>query len=202
MGIETLKAIEDDPELALVGQTDLGDDLESAIRQTEADAVVDFTTASVAFSNCKTIIQASSRPVIGTSGLLPEQVKELQDLARQKNIGGIIAPNFAIGAVLMMKFASEAARFMPDVEIIELHHEKKADAPSGTAIKTAALIAGKRNPYRCPRCKGQRGSGSFSPTPRKSCSSGSDFRRKKSNPHYPSRFHPQGFLHAGSLPGL
>ena len=109
MGIETLKAIEDDPELALVGQTDLGDDLESAIRQTEADAVVDFTTASAAFSNCKTIIQASSRPVI------------------------------------MMKFASEAARFMPDVEIIELHHEKKADAPSGTAIKTAALIAESRN---------------------------------------------------------
>ena len=145
MGIETLKAIEDDPELALVGQTDLGDDLESAIRQTEADAVVDFTTASTAFSNCKAIIQASSRPVIGTSGLLPEQVKELQDLAHQKNIGGIIAPNFAIGAVLMMKFASEAARFMPDVEIIELHHEKKADAPSGTAIKTAALIAESRN---------------------------------------------------------
>ena len=145
MGIETLKAIEDDPELALVGQTDLGDDLKSAIRQTEADAVVDFTTASTAFSNCKTIIQASSRPVIGTSGLLPEQVKELQDLARQKNIGGIIAPNFAIGAVLMMKFASEAARFMPDVEIIELHHEKKVDAPSGTAIKTAALIAESRN---------------------------------------------------------
>jgi len=145
MGIETLKAIEDDPELALVGQTDLGDDLESAIRQTEADAVVDFTTASAAFSNCKAIIQASSRPVIGTSGLLPEQVKELQDLARQKNIGGIIAPNFAIGAVLMMKFASEAARFMPDVEIIELHHEKKVDAPSGTAIKTAALIAESRS---------------------------------------------------------
>ena len=145
MGIETLKAIEDDPELALVGQTDLGDDLESAIIQTEANAVVDFTTASAAFSNCKTIIQASSRPVIGTSGLLPEQVKELQDLAHQKNIGGIIAPNFAIGAVLMMKFASEAARFMPDVEIIELHHEKKVDAPSGTAIKTAALIAETRD---------------------------------------------------------
>ena len=83
--------------------------------------------------------------MIGTSGLLPEQVKELQDLAHQKNIGGIIAPNFAIGAVLMMKFASEAARFMPDVEILELHHEKKADAPSGTAIKTAALIAESRN---------------------------------------------------------
>ena len=145
MGIETLKAIEDDPELALVGQTDLGDDLESAIRQTKADAVVDFTTASAAFSNCKTIIQASSRPVIGTSGLLLEQVKELQDLAHQKNIGGIIAPNFAIGAVLMMKFASEAARFMSDVEILELHHEKKVDAPSGTAIKTAALIAESRN---------------------------------------------------------
>ena len=64
MGIETLKAIEDDPELALVGQTDLGDDLESAIRQTEADAGVDFTTASAAFSNCKAIIQSSSRPVI------------------------------------------------------------------------------------------------------------------------------------------
>ncbi len=144
MGIETLKAIEDDPELALVGQTDLGDDLESAIRQTEADAVVDFTTASAAFSNCKTIIQASSRPVIGTSGLLPEQVSKLQELCEKHNNGGVIAPNFAVGAVLMMKYAQDAAKYFPNAEVIELHHDRKADAPSGTAIKTANLLAESR----------------------------------------------------------
>ena len=144
MGLEAVEAIENDPDLTLVGQTDLEDDLEVSIQQSGAEAVVDFTTASVAFSNCNTIIQAGARPVIGTSGLLPEEVEELQGLAEEKNIGGIIAPNFAIGAVLMMKFASEAARYLPEAEIIELHHEKKADAPSGTAIKTAALIASSR----------------------------------------------------------
>ncbi|SVD34256.1 uncharacterized protein METZ01_LOCUS387110, partial [marine metagenome] len=92
MGLEAVEAIENDPDLTLVGQTDLEDDLEVSIQQSGAEVVVDFTTASAAFSNCNTIIQAGARPVIGTSGLLPEEVEELQGLAKEKNIGGIIAP--------------------------------------------------------------------------------------------------------------
>ncbi|MGE3920810.1 MAG: 4-hydroxy-tetrahydrodipicolinate reductase, partial [Gammaproteobacteria bacterium] len=83
-------------------------------------------------------------PVIGTTGLLAEQIQALQQMANEKKMGGIIAPNFSIGAALMMKFAAEAVEFLPQVEIIELHHDGKKDAPSGTAIKTAELINAKR----------------------------------------------------------
>ena len=116
-------------------------DLQSSIRESGAEVVVDFTAPGAVFGNTEAIIGMGVRPVIGTSGLLPEEVEELKVLATGKKIGGIIAPNFAVGAVLMMKFAAEAAKHLPDVEIIELHHEKKADAPSGTAIKTAAMIS-------------------------------------------------------------
>ena len=79
-------------------------------------------------------------PVVGTTGFTEEQINELTNLSREKAIGGLIAPNFAIGAVLMMQFAQKAAQYFPDVEIIELHHDNKLDAPSGTAIKTAEMI--------------------------------------------------------------
>ena len=81
---------------------------------------------------------------MGTTGFTPEQIQELTDLSREKGLGGLIAPNFAIGAVLLMQFAAQAAKYFPNVEIIELHHDKKKDAPSGTAIKTAELISEKR----------------------------------------------------------
>ena len=122
-------------------QTDLGDDLIARIKASQAQAVVDFTTAAVAFENTRKILEAGVHPVVGTSGLLAEQVAELQQLAEDKGIGGLIAPNFAIGAVLLMKYAQDAAKYLPDVEVIELHHNRKADAPSGTAVKTAQLIA-------------------------------------------------------------
>ena len=141
MGREAVAAVGRDQQLQLAGENDLGDDLESSIRESGAEVVVDFTAPGAVFGNTKAIIGMGVRPVIGTSGLLPEEVEELKVLAAGKKIGGIIAPNFAVGAVLMMKFAAEAAKHLPDVEIIELHHEKKADAPSGTAIKTAAMIS-------------------------------------------------------------
>ncbi len=144
MGREATAAIEKDPELTLVGQTDIDDDLSGAVSRSSVHVVVDFTTASAAFENTRIILETGVRPVIGTSGLLPEQVETLQAIAAQKGLGGVIAPNFAIGAVLMMKFAGEAAKYMPHAEIIELHHDRKADAPSGTAIKTASLVAGAR----------------------------------------------------------
>ncbi len=141
MGQEAVKAISAESGLELVAQADLGDDLPAVLRDSGAQVAVDFTTAAVAFDNARTLIECGVRPVIGTSGLLPEQVSELQELCRQQSIGGVIAPNFAIGAVLMMKYAADAAKYLPHVEVIELHHDRKADAPSGTAVKTANLLA-------------------------------------------------------------
>ena len=144
MGQESVKAVSKDPDLDLVAETDLGDKLSWIIDQTKAQVVVDFTTAAAAMKNTDCIIESGARPVIGTSGLLPEQVAELQKLCHKQNLGGIIVPNFAIGAVLMMKYSQDAAKYFPHVEVIELHHDLKADAPSGTAIKTANLLAESR----------------------------------------------------------
>lgn len=88
------------------------------------------------------------RPIVGTTGLTDQQEAELKQLAKEKGIGGLIAPNFGMSAVLLMKFAQEAAKYFPDVEIIEMHHEDKKDAPSGTALATAKLIAEVREPHQ------------------------------------------------------
>ena len=144
MGQEVVKAVTTAADLELVDQTDLGDDLIARIKASQSQAVVDFTTAAVAFENTRKILEAGVHPIVGTSGLLAGQVAELQQLAKDKDIGGLIAPNFAIGAVLLMKYAQDAAKYLPDVEVIELHHNRKADAPSGTAVKTAQLIADAR----------------------------------------------------------
>ena len=144
MGQESVKAVTEAPDLDLVAQTDLGDNLSETINKTQAQVVVDFTTAAVVMENAKAIIESGARPVIGTSGLLPEQVGNLQELCNKHNNGGVIVPNFAVGAVLMMKYAKDAAKYFPNVEVIELHHDLKKDAPSGTAIKTANLLAESR----------------------------------------------------------
>ncbi|MEC9219924.1 MAG: 4-hydroxy-tetrahydrodipicolinate reductase, partial [SAR324 cluster bacterium] len=101
--------------------------------------------ASSALNNTVSIIESGARPVIGTSGLLPEEIAELQALCTKHKLGGIIAPNFAIGAVLMMKYSQDAVKYFPHAEVIELHHDGKVDAPSGTAIKTANLLAESRS---------------------------------------------------------
>jgi 4-hydroxy-tetrahydrodipicolinate reductase len=103
------------------------------------DVMVDFTHPSAVEGNIRTALPAGVDCVIGTTGLSPDKLEELAQLAPEGTCL-FVAPNFAIGAVLMMEFAERAARFMPHVEIIELHHDKKADAPSGTALRTAALI--------------------------------------------------------------
>ena len=105
-----------------------------------ADVWVDFTIPDVAYANTKFAIEHNICPVVGTTGFTEAQISELIDLSQSKKIGGLIAPNFAIGAILVMEFAQKAAQYLPDVEIIELHHDKKKDAPSGTAVKTAELI--------------------------------------------------------------
>lgn len=148
MGQEVVKAVLADPDLELVGQIDSGDDLRTEIIKSKAAVVVDFTTATSGFKNTQIIIEAGASPVIGTSGFKDEDVKKLQAIAAEKKISGVIAPNFAIGAVLMMKFAQEAAKYLPHVEIIETHHDGKVDSPSGTAIKTAELIAQTRAKFQ------------------------------------------------------
>lgn len=144
MGTETVKAIENDPELMLVGKAGKDANLHQFIQETQPQVVIDFTTPAAVFSNALTIIEAGKSPVIGTTGLSDAQIAELTALCREKKIGGLIAPNFAIGVILMMRFASEAIRYFPHAEIIELHHDTKLDAPSGTAIKTAKMMAKER----------------------------------------------------------
>lgn len=140
MGSLAAATIRAEPGLNLVAETDLGDSLTDCLSSTGAQVVVDFTHPSCVVENTRTILEAGARPVVGTTGFQPEDIASLQALATERQLGGVIAPNFAIGAVLLMKFAAEASRYLPDVEIIEMHHNQKADAPSGTAVKTAELI--------------------------------------------------------------
>ena len=116
-------------------------DLKSAIENVKPDVVVDFTQPNSAFQNVKTIFEAGARPVIGTTGLKEEEIDELKKISEKMNLAGMIAPNFTTGAVLMMMFAQMAAKYFDNAEIIEYHHNQKKDAPSGTAVKTAQLMA-------------------------------------------------------------
>ncbi|WP_435235922.1 4-hydroxy-tetrahydrodipicolinate reductase [Psychromonas sp. PT13] len=150
MGSEAVNAVNKDEALQLVGECDFGDDLAALIKQTGAQVVVDLTAASAGFNNTQTILNAGACPVIGTSGFQVEQVKELQALAAEKQLGGLIAPNFSIGAVLMMKFSAEAAKYLPDAEVIEAHSPQKEESPSGTGIRTAELIAAARTQATTP----------------------------------------------------
>lgn len=110
------------------------------INETAPDVLLDLTTPDVVYQNMHEAIQRGVRPVVGTSGLQAAEIQQLTDLAKEREIGGIIAPNFSIGAVLAMKFSAYAAKYLQDIEIIELHHNQKVDAPSGTAVKTAEMI--------------------------------------------------------------
>ena len=114
-----------------------------------ADVWIDFTTPQAVYENTEFALKHHIRPIIGTSGLTTEQTKKLQAIAQKEKLGGIIAPNFGLSAVLLMKFAQEAARYFPDAEVIEMHHADKKDAPSATAITTAKLIAANRNSENC-----------------------------------------------------
>lgn len=145
MGQEVVKMVQSDSAFTLAGGVDKNDNLAEAIKKTNAQVVIDFTHPSVGFQNSKTIIETGAHPIIGTTGFTTEQITELKKLCASKQIGGVVAPNFSIGAVLMMKYARDAAKYFPAVEIIELHHDRKADAPSGTAIKTAEMIAEIKN---------------------------------------------------------
>jgi len=153
MGQETVKAIQKEADLELVGQTDLGDDLGKTIRETKAEVVVDFTHPGSVMDSIRAILGNGAHGVIGTTGLTKEHLKEAETLCAKNKVNCLVAPNFAIGAVLMMQFAREAVKHMPRAEIIEFHHETKADKPSGTALKTAELM-GKDVPIHSVRLPG------------------------------------------------
>jgi 4-hydroxy-tetrahydrodipicolinate reductase len=123
-------------------------DLELSLVESKADCIVDFTIPHTVMSNARAAIKHKVRPVIGTTGFTPEDIAELDRLCKENGIGGIIAPNFSIGAILMMKFAAQAAKYFPHLEIIEYHGDQKLDAPSGTAVKTAELITETRQELR------------------------------------------------------
>ena len=137
MGQTVCKAVEAAPDMELTGRADPALNAPLAAVLDDADVLVDFTVPTSAVANAREAVAAGVHVVIGTTGFDPH---ELDDLSHAE--GNIfIAPNFAIGAVLMMEFATQAAKHMAKAEIIELHHDRKVDAPSGTAARTAALMA-------------------------------------------------------------
>ncbi len=114
------------------------------LQQYSPQVLVDFTTPLSVMQNITLSLEAGVRPVVGTTGITGADLEHIREMVKKRGIGAIIAPNFALGAVLLMKFAAAAARFFPQAEIIELHHDQKIDAPSGTALKTAEMIAAAR----------------------------------------------------------
>jgi len=160
MGREVIRAVKAEKDIQIVGAVDVAQvgidagmdagvgplgveiskDLKAEISNTRPDVVIDFTHPNTAMANARTILEAKVHAIIGTTGLTDKDMNEIKKLCSSNKVNCIVAPNFAIGAVLMMMFSRTAAKYMPNVEIIELHHDKKADAPSGTALKTAELI--------------------------------------------------------------
>lgn len=144
MGSEAVKAITDAPDTELVAALGRGDDLQELV-SSGAQVVVDLTVPSATRENVRFAVEHGIHAVVGTTGWDDAALAELESwLADASDTGVLIAPNFAVGAVLAMKFSEMAAAFFESVEIVELHHPQKLDAPSGTAARTAALVAAAR----------------------------------------------------------
>lgn len=183
MGMEVVKAVNNEKDLELVAAVDLnniGSDigqiventpdgikiyssLQDAANNVKIDVVVDFTVPDSVYKNALEALNLGIRPVIGTTGLKESQLLDIKKLSEEKKLGALVAPNFAVGAVLMMVFAAKASKYFENAEIIELHHNRKKDAPSGTALKTAELMTQCRNQFGKDNCteleilKGARG---------------------------------------------
>ena len=144
MGAETVAAIESANDLTLSSALDLGDSLDQLIK-TGTEVIVDFTHPDSVMKNLEFAITNGIHVVVGTTGFDDKKLSELKNLlSKNTKVGALIAPNFGLGAVLMMQFSQKAAQYFESVEIIELHHANKVDAPSGTAIRTAELITDAR----------------------------------------------------------
>jgi len=137
MGAEVVRAVEAAEDLDLVAAYDVGE----AVDLTQAEVAVDFTHPDAVMGNLRTCVEAGVHAVVGTTGFDAGRLEELRALLAGTQVNVLVAPNFGIAAVLMMQFAAQAARFFDSVEIVELHHAGKADAPSGTARRTAELVA-------------------------------------------------------------
>lgn len=144
-------------ELCGIGKigVNLSHGLKENISKTSPDVMVDFTMPETVFANSEIALKSGVRPVIGTTGMSKDDINELSKLSNQNSIGAIVAPNFALGAVLLMRFAKEASKYFEYSEIIEYHHDKKLDAPSGTAIKTAELMSDSRKEFGRDSVKGK-----------------------------------------------
>lgn len=172
MGKEVIKAVlaADDTELVLAidihGEgTDIGlavngkecgilikTDLENSIKEVKPDVIIDFTQPAQIYEHVCTYINNRIKSVIGTTGLKDEEIKKLKEMSKEKETSCLIAPNFSTGAILLMMFAKQAAKYFSNAEIIELHHNQKKDAPSGTAIKTAQLMAESNSDFTLGNC--------------------------------------------------
>lgn len=169
MGREVIAGLAREPELDLAGGVDpraaeeyidlpdggglipLGRDLEAIIGRLRPRVMVDFTHPDAAMGNVRTALRLGVSPVVGTSGISPENLSEIEELANRAGLGAVVAPNFAIGANLMLHFARVASRYLPAAEIVEMHHDGKVDAPSGTALSTArAMREAKGEPFADP----------------------------------------------------
>ena len=168
MGKEVVRAVYAQEDMELCGAVDIhavgkdvgelcglgclgimvNDELDYTLKRVKPDVVVDFTTPFVVMKNIETTMSNGVNLVVGTTGITNVDLEKIRLRAAKKGVSAVIAPNFALGAVMMMNFARQAARYFNNVEIIELHHDKKVDAPSGTALKTVDMILEQRG--SCP----------------------------------------------------
>lgn len=172
MGREVCEAVENDYSMELTAKIDIQGDayksIEEAKQNCDIDVLVDFTQPKSIFENAKYCLTNGIRIVIGTTGLKDEEIEYLKKLSTENNTGCLIAPNFSTGAVLMMMFSKMAAKYFDNAEIIELHHNQKKDAPSGTAIKTALMMSEAKKSFKTGNCpetetiEGARGGTSYS----------------------------------------
>src|SRR5438105_7830386 len=138
------RAAESASDLEYVGGVEVGDDLHGFLESKRPRVLIDFTHPSAALGNALHAVKHGASPVVGTTGIPADGIDELEQTCREAALGGIVAPNFSIGAVLMMHLAELAAPFFEAAEVIEMHHAGKADAPSGTALATARRLAARR----------------------------------------------------------
>lgn len=171
MGKEVVNAVNNANDMELVAKIDIFEgefsSIEEANNSKEIDVLIDFTQPNSIYNNAKFCLTNKINIVIGTTGLSDEQIKELEALSNANKTACFIAPNFSTGAVLMMMFSKMAAKYFDNAEIIELHHNQKKDAPSGTAVKTAAMMAENNENFATGNCaetetiEGARGATSY-----------------------------------------
>ena len=172
MGQEVCHAVEASQDMELAAKIDIAGDvyktIDEAYKSTPFDVVIDFTQPKAIYENAKYCLNNKIKIVIGTTGLKDDEIKTLKELSEQNKTGCLIAHNFSTGAVLMMMFSQMAAKYFDNAEIIELHHNQKKDAPSGTAIKTALMMSEAKATFKkgnCPETEtieGARGGTSYS----------------------------------------